>query len=481
MGYRGQPNLSLRDALAEAGWTGQQLATAVNAAGREIGLTLSFDRTAVAHWLAGTHPRSPTPGLIAEVFSRRLGRLVSPADLGLSRATAETAPAPAGGSGSRLAPTQVSGRDLTQPDNGDVAPALAALADVHAAMASRAARQPAYNLAALAVPGWPQRGVLLPRRRVPARGTAWVTAADVTAAERLAQLFATCDTAFGGGYVRPAAAFYLAADLSPKLRAPAHPARRRALFAAAAEIAYLCAFACFDDDLHGLGQRYYHAALRLAAENGDQAAYAITLRGMSVQAGSLGHRQEARRLAEAAADNVRRVDPIRQAFLLGQLAVAGAAEGDRTGSLASLAAAEHRLDQATSATPLIGAYHRASLAHQQGAVRSFLGDKHGAIAALSVSIRHRPGTERRARAVTLAALAELQLAVGHLDEAVETWHRFLDDYPYLHSGRVSAALRALRGNIRPHTKNPAVRALMDRATGHTAPPRRWTDQAPAGE
>jgi tetratricopeptide (TPR) repeat protein len=473
---RRRPNLRLRDALAEARWTGQQLASAVNAAGREIGLTLSFDRTAVAHWLAGTRPRSPTPNLIAEVFSRRLGHPVTPADLGLTLATVGTAPAPAASSASREALTQ----DLTQPPNEEVVPALVALADSQGTTGPRAAREPAYSLAALAVPGWPQRGALLPRRPAPARRTAEVSVADVAAAERLAQLFATCDAALGGGYVRPAAAFYLAADLSPKLRAPAHPARRRRLFAVTAEIAYLCAFACFDDERHGLGQRYYDAALRLAAENGDQAVYAVTLRGMSVQAFSLGHHREARRLAEAAAGSVRRVEPIRQAFLLGQLAVADAADGDRTGALASLAAAEHRLDQATSTSPLIGAYHPASLAHQQGAVRSLLGDKQGAIAALSVSIRHRPGTERRARAVTLAALAELQLAVGHLDEAVETWHRFLDDYPYLRSRRVATALHALRRNIRPHTRNPAVRALMQRATGYTTPTRSWTDQVPAG-
>jgi tetratricopeptide (TPR) repeat protein len=453
---RRQPNLRLRDALAEAGWTAQQLATEVNTAGREIGLTLSYDRTAISHWLAGTRPRSPAPKLVAEAFSRRLRHPISPAALGLVPATTEAA-------ARALTP------ELTERESEEVASTFAALAGSHGTTAPGAARQPAYSLAALAVPGWTQRDALPTAQPTPARGTAAVTATDVAAAEYLAQVFMTCDAAFGGGSIRPAAAFYLAADLSPKLHAPAHPVTRHRLLAATTEIAYVCAFACFDDQLHGLGQRYYRAALRLAAENSDQASYAITLRGMSVQAYSLGHNQEARRLAEAAADSVRRVAPIRKAFLLGQLAVASAADGDRTGSLASMAEAERRLEQATSASPPIGAYHPASLAHQQAAVRSLLGDKHGAIAALSVSIRHRPGTERRARAVTLAALAEHQLAVGRLDEAVETWHRFLDDYPYLHSRRVTTALYALRSNIRPHTRNHAVRALMQRATALTTP------------
>lgn len=453
-----QPNLSLRDALAEAGWTGQQLADAVNAAGGEIGAALSYDRTAVAHWLAGTRPRSPVPELLAEVFSRQLGRLVTMAELGLS-AKADDA---------RLPSADAFAEDFARLEDDDVADALAALAESHVT-GSRTARQPAYNLAALAVPGWSDGRAVLPRRPPPARAAGrGVTVGDVAAAERMARLFSTCDVALGGGYVRQAAVSYLAIDLAPKLRVPAYPARRRRLFAAATEIAYICAFTCFDDELHGLGLHYYRAALRLAAENGDQAAYAITLRGMSVQAESLGHHQQARRLAEVAADSVRHVQPVQQAFLLGQLAVARAAHGDRPGALASLNAAERRLDQATSAASLIGAYHAASLAHQQAAVRSLLGDKQGAITALAASVRLRPRAERRAHAITVAALAELQLGAGYLDQAVQNWHLFLDAYPCLHSGRVTAALRVLRRSIRPHTRNPAAHALMQRAAAYTS-------------
>lgn len=50
---------------------------------------------------------------------------------------------------------------------------------------------------------------------------------------------------------------------------------------------------CFDDEQHGLAQRYYRTALSLAVQAGDPVAYAITLRAMSVQARSLGHHQHA--------------------------------------------------------------------------------------------------------------------------------------------------------------------------------------------
>ena len=66
-------NRALRALLAEAGWTGQDLVRAVNAAGREIGVELRYQRTSAAQWLGGVRPRPPAPDLIVEVLGRRLG------------------------------------------------------------------------------------------------------------------------------------------------------------------------------------------------------------------------------------------------------------------------------------------------------------------------------------------------------------------------------------------------------------------------
>jgi transcriptional regulator with XRE-family HTH domain len=443
------PNTRLRYVLAEAGWTEQELATAVNAAGAEIGVRLSYDRTTVAHWLSGTRPRPPTPDLLAEVFSRRLARQVTAAELGLAAESRD-------GADGADSPSQ-------RPRNGDIGSVLIGL---HASARPQAASMPAYSLADLELPGWPEAADVPPARRFAGRRS--VTVADMDAAEHLARVLAADDAAFGGGHVRRATAAYLAADLAPRLYSRMSTATRRRLFAVATQLSYLCGFMCFDDQLHGLSQRYYRTALRLAAENGDQAGYVIALRAMSVQAYSLGHRRHARNLAETAASGARRIgSPRRQAFLYGQLAVARAADGDRAGALASMADAERRLDQATSASQLTGAYHLASLAHQQAVVQDFLGDRHGAITALDASIRHRPDDERRSRAITLALLADLQLSAGYLDEAVSTWHLFLDDYPYLDSGRATAELRRLRSRVRPLTRNAMARTLLQRASAYT--------------
>ncbi|WP_055496220.1 hypothetical protein [Streptomyces albus] len=84
MGRR-TPNRQLAALLAESGWNAGELARAVNALGTKYGLRLRYDRTAVAHWLEGSRPRPPVPGLVAQVFGRRLGRVVHVGETGLAR------------------------------------------------------------------------------------------------------------------------------------------------------------------------------------------------------------------------------------------------------------------------------------------------------------------------------------------------------------------------------------------------------------
>lgn len=430
------PNLSLRRLLTETGWTEQQLARAVNVTGAEAGVTLRYDRSAVSHWLAGRRPWGPVPALVAETLSRRLGRPVSLADAGL--------------------PVQRDAAEQRAENAVDMLVQLAAFSGGR----PRVLASGAYSLADLAVPDWARARAPVRIRRndedrlVPAR---------VAAAEEMMSLFTDIDTNFGGGRARAALAGYLAYDVAPCLNAAASKPLHARMLTVATQLTYLCAFMCFDDGQHALAQRYYRTALDLAVRNGDPAAYAIGLRALSVQARELGHHRPALHLAEAAASTGRRqFPPERHAFFLGQVAVAAAADGDRRGAIEALGAAERLLGKA-STCGLMGSYHPAALAHQQAAVCELLGDRRGAIDAMSMSVRHRPQGERRSRAITTAWLAELQLAHGHLDEAVVTWHSFLDDYPYLRSGRASAAFKRLRSLLRPYAANKSAARLLTQA------------------
>jgi hypothetical protein len=431
-------NDPLRALLAETGWTGEQLARAVNTVAAEAGVPGTCDRTAVSHWLAGRWPRPPVPELLAEALSRGLGRPVAVADF---------APRSRSGTRSRSGAPPRPGVEL-----------LASLARVQ----SSGREASAYSLELLADLREGEPAVTLDP--VENAGTR-LSADQVAATEAMATLFAAGDAAFGGGHSRQALSAYLAQDVLPRLRSAGGAAIRRRMFISASQLAYLCGFMCYDDELHGVAQSYFAVSLGLARESADQASHAITLRAMSVQARQLGHFRDSVGLAEASVANGAGLEPGRQAFLYGQLAVAHAADGARADALSCLATAERFLDRASSAATsvLTGAYHPAALYHQQAVVCALLGDRKAAVASLSHSARHRPAAERRSGAIILARLAEMQLSCGHVEESTVTWHRFLDDYGALQSGRATTALRNLRAGLRPYGTNPLVRVLLSRA------------------
>jgi tetratricopeptide (TPR) repeat protein len=432
------PNTVLRELMAEAAWTGDALARAVNIVGAEAGQSLRYGRSSVTHWLTGMCPRPPVPEFVAEAFSRKLGRPVPVADTGLGQAAEAAAALPPGlwelNVPSRLAP------------------------DGPASTARR------YHLADLAVPTWEELTDRRASRSWRAETGDKIERWQVSAAASMVGLFSDTDFAFGGGHARGALTGYLATVIAPWLRATSPPAVRRDLLMTAAKLTYLCAFTHYDDELHGTAQHYYLTTLRLAAEAGDATGYAVTLRALSGQARILGHHRQAVQLAEAAVLAVAgNAVPQTKAFLFGQLAVAHAADGSRRDAIRHLITAERHLDRARDTPEPIGGCHPASLAHQQAAVRSKLGDRTGAIQALTVSVRYRPPEERRSRALTLARLAELQLDHGELEAACVTWQRFLQDYPHLRSRRLDRAFRSMRTSLRPHSANSAVVALRRQA------------------
>jgi tetratricopeptide (TPR) repeat protein len=326
-----------------------------------------------------------------------------------------------------------------------------------------------YQKAALTVPAWPGTPTSHADLVPPGDTTTRPDRSEIQSAAAMLRLFSDTDMMCGGGRARLALTGYLRSTVAPWLAGDTHPTLRRELLTIAARLSYLCGFMCFDDELHGTAQRHYLTSLRLSAESADPIGYALTLRALSVQARILGHYRPAVDLAEAAVHTATsRTTPRVYAFLLGQLAVAHAADGNGHDALTALAAAEKHLSRADRYTPGVAAYHTGSLAHQQAATTACLGDRRNAIKALETSIRHRPVEERRSRAITLARLAELQLAEGQLEQACHTWRHFLDDYPHLTSRRADTAMKTLRASTRPHQNQPAARALLHRATALTS-------------
>ncbi|MDO0929011.1 hypothetical protein QQY24_27725 [Streptomyces sp. TG1A-8] len=444
------PNEALRAVLAEARWTGEALAAAVNRVGAEAGLSLHYRRSSVTHWLAGMRPRPPVPALLAEAFSRRLGRRVTTDDIGL------------GSQRQAVATGAWWPRDLV----GE----LIELADA-GARGEEIGASAVYSLACLEIPEWTRLPAVVRVESPAARPGAKVGRTEIRSAELMLRLFSEMEALFGGGHVRAALVHYLAATITPWLGASMTSQLRRELLAVAGRLGYLCGFACFDEQLHGAAQRYYRVAARMAAEAGDVVGYAAAARQMSVQAGVLGHRRHARALAETAYRTRPLIsDRATRAFLAGQLAVTAAAEGHRRSALVAIATAGHDLEQAdVAALAPVVAYHWGSLGHQHAVMAATLGDTAEAVAVLKRSMTYRPCGERRSATLMYARLAEWQLTLGEIERACDSWHCFLDSYPDLRSRRLTDALAVLLASTRPHQRNPWVRALRDRALRVNAP------------
>ena len=436
------PNRDLRSLLGQAGWSGARLAREVNSLGAEQGTALHYDRTSVAHWLAGSRPRPPVPALVAEALSRHLGRSVRPQDTGLTARGQDLGDLPG------APPGEGSGVDRLDH--------LLRLTDRRTA-----ALLGAYSLGALAVPHWPSAPV---RGPAPRAGTGpAIGMAHVESARELLDVLARGDAVFGAGRIRQPLRRYLATTLLPWLRADLKPAVRGELFGVAARLTYLCAFAHFDTNHQAAAQHFYLTSAELAREAGDHVGYALALRGLSVQAHALGHHAAAQRLAEQAVRvGIRHAPPHQQAFFLGQLAVTGAVLGD-SGHVRHLVRAEKCLETASDGIPPVGSFHLGSLALQHAAVARSQGRHRAAVEALGRTLRHRPADERRSHAVCLAELAETQLTIGHLDQACHTWHAFLDLYPHISSARADDRLRVLTARLRPHATNQYAALLLARA------------------
>ncbi|MFF8998336.1 tol-pal system YbgF family protein [Streptomyces achromogenes] len=431
-----RPNEGLKRLLAEAGWTLGQLATAVNRAGDEAAVAVRSDKSNVSKWLGGHTPVEKVRPLILEALSRRLGRQVTHAEAGL--------PVPHG-----LPSPSSTVEGLVDLGRADMDPSR------------RSVLGAGLYSVALTIPGWPD---VVGRAEAVKKGKGLrIGFGEVDMVVQMTEKVSELDDQFGGRTARPLAASFLVNTVAPCLRADAPEDVRKAMLSAASDLCYLTGYMAVDEGLHGLAQKYYLKALELVGAAEDHLTYCTTLRGMSVQAVDLGHGRRAMELADSAAVASPKAGPRMLAFLTGQQAHAAAQEGDRTTAMRRIREAEAAMDRAESRGKPLGSYDPAALNYHIAQVRYELGDIHGSIEALQESNRLRFAVYRRGNVRMRALLAERQLQVGHLEEAVKTWHEALDDYPLVHSGRADERMANMRRLIRPHLRHPGAAELYDRA------------------
>lgn len=402
---RHQANGPLRRALAESGCSHSRLARSVADLGeREYGLSLKYDHTSVIRWLDGQQPRSPVPELIALVLSERLGRLVSPADLGMR---------PSG---------EVIDLGLELPLTW-----RAGVANLTGLWKADMDRRQFLTGSSFAVSVYASAGVrllTLPAVDSPVKaiGSRRIGNGDIISLREIARTYRQLDNRLGGGHLRSAVVQLLDGQVTPLLRsATFSEATGRQLASVASELSQMVGWMAFDAEAHSLAQRYLVQALGLARLAEDNALAAEILAAMSQQAVYVARADQAIDLARAACAMATRAG---SPLLVTECHVAEAhghaARNDARSCSQALTAAEHSFamarDNQNSPEWLIyfdEAYLSARIAH---CFRDLGQGKHAAeYARRSLDMN---GDFVRGRAFNLALLGAALTQQGDSEEAI---------------------------------------------------------------
>ncbi|WP_234535606.1 hypothetical protein [Streptomyces shenzhenensis] len=440
MARKRTPNRALDNLLDQARWTRTQLAQQVNRLGPQAGLDLSYDRTAVAHWIAGVQPKHQVRALIVEALSARLGRPVTHAEAGLE-------PAPS----------------LMGAQSADTVEELIDLGRATMDPSRRSLLAATVFSAALSVPAFPLPARAASESVTPGKKTVRIGSSQVQSIRTMTDRIADILDELGAGHALPMASAFLVNTVGPWLQAQATESVRKDMLAAASDLTYLTGWMAMYEKAHGLGQRYYVQALGLAREAEDHVTYCRTLRGMSLQASNLGYGPKALELADSAAEAAPSAGPRLVAFLRGQQAHSASMVGLKQQAHARLKEAEDALSKADNHRDAIGGYDQTAYLFHVSHVLHEEKDFAGSIKALKQSIRLQPKQERQGRVHSYALLAQRQLRVGHLDAACESWSRFLDEYEHVSSNRGDDHFRTMSMELRRHPTARPVRELVRRA------------------
>ncbi|WP_245687483.1 regulator [Streptacidiphilus griseoplanus] len=503
-------NQRLAELIEEAGFSHAGLARRVDQLGLEHGLDLRYDKTSVTRWLRGQQPRGATPALIAEVFTRRLGRRLGAQDLGLDACAPVYA-------GLEFAETPAEAVDIvssmwrkdTGPNSelrriaftpaGLVVPSRDWLIGRTDERVSRedpaeAADPPLRAPAGLRGPARPLGAggrVPLQARRPGALGRPGIKAdtehpaphpqrdsrgvrvgrGDVAAVRAVGDLFRALDHAYGGGHARQALVRYLESEAEPMLRGRYGEPVGRALFGAVADLTRLAGWTSFDIAAHGLAQRYFVQALRLSQAANDRVYGGYVLATMSRQAVHLGHGREAVQLARVAQQGVGTTAPSGvQALMHAAEARGHGVLGDSRSCTGALVRAERCLQAVRPADEQPSwarSFDEAQLAAEFALCYRDLQQWRLSAQHAEKSLRLRSPGYARSRVFSRSVLATARLGMGDVDEACAVATEALRSAAEMRSVRAVEYLRDFHRRLSPYRGSPVVRAFEEvaRTTG----------------
>jgi hypothetical protein len=419
-----QPNERLREVIAETGIGYEAVARAVRRIAAENGEVLSTNKSAVAHWVAGTEPADRTAAYLAEALSRRCGRQVTRTQLGLREADSPT----------------LAG---SEPIGTAIVLGRADLEHRHHLAAA------AYTAVDIALPiGYDHEPVA---RMLAARtGSNRVGDAEISIVHSITSVFCAADEQLGGGHGLSTIAAYLAKTAAPMLTGRfANESSRQRAFGSVSELAWLLGWKHHDLGHEGAAQKYYVLGFQLAVEADPHAHAAWMMRAIAQQALSMKQPKHCADLIDAALGRGRMyLDGASEALLHITQARAHAATGNGPHAARALLDAEYALARD-------GGEPQPSFSALDGPAGGTV-DSH--TARTLTAIGDHAGTEARHRAafsswdpvqfprvhmLTHADLGDCLAAQARADEAVASWNTALDLAEGMSSGRGAAAMTSI--------------------------------------
>ncbi|WP_406284318.1 hypothetical protein [Embleya sp. NBC_00896] len=446
----------LRAARDRLGWKKPRLVYALRQAAAQEGRSLPTDTSllrSIARWENGqTHPTDYVE-LLVKVYGEPAHRL----GLADVPATQETP-------GTAYPTTPTDGiESLAALWRADLAPG----SDVQALSPDPAA----WNAAPLVwlVSGGQEQ---LPNSRTRTQ----VGACDVETVRATVDVYADLDNRFGGGHGRRALIQYLDGDVAELLTARSTEPVGRALFATVAEATLLAAWMSYDSGHHGLAQRYFIQALRLAQTAEDRRLAGSILSAMSHQATYLGRFIEAANLARAAQlGTTGHATPTLTAQFLAMEARALSRLGDHAACNAALTRATTIFERNNPGEDpeWIGYFDQAELSVELGHCFRDMRQARQATTYAEQCLGGTDGHYIRSDFFATMVLAEAHLAAGELERACRTALDALTIGRQLKSARCVSYLAAFRKKVDSRSDSTAVAEFLEEAAGY----RMWQQAA----
>ncbi|MFF7793687.1 sporulation protein [Streptomyces sp. NPDC007991] len=441
-----EPNAQLIAVMDEAKVSNKGLAKRMKDAAVQRGISLGTTHVSVQRWRDGAGIQPQTAALMADVLSAKLGRRITPGDLGFFDHTRPATPEPLGYPGT--VPDVLSMLDGLAQERADTVTSeqlIVSDSDLSSAVLSWMIARP--------------DGIQSDR---PAQQR--VGMRDVRAIRDAAATFMQLDFKYGGGHGHKALRHYFRHEVLPLLSASYSEKVGTALFGAAAEVSQLLAWTAYDSGNHRLAHRYLTSTLRLSQVIDDRMFGARILGNLSHQANYLGNHTQAIQLARAAVEGAKgRATPRAMANYWAMEARALSNAGDRTGASLAMNQSERHFERADSADdpPWLSYFDDAELLGEFCHCFRDLRMRREAVEHAQRAVDSTDPQYARTLGFCRMVLAQSQLLNGELEAAVTTASLAVDGGDSLQSSRFQRYVTDFRAEVSAYAANPAVVAFNE--------------------